>query len=117
MSSSRSNGPPSAKTVLRIVGALIRPIERFVHVEAASGFVLFATAVIALVWANSPWRGAYAAIWETPIHFVAIGYEIAVTGHFVVNDALMALFFLVVGLEIRREIHHGELSSLRASAL
>ena len=117
MSSSRPNGPPSSTTVLRIVGALIRPIERFVHVEAASGLVLFATAVIALAWANSPWRGTYVALWETPIHLAAIGHEIAVTGHFVVNDALMALFFLVVGLEIRRETHRGELSSLRASAL
>jgi NhaA family Na+:H+ antiporter len=95
----------------------LAPVERFLSIEAASGLVLLACAVVALVWANSPWREAYAALWHVPIgiRIGSVGFERDL--HFWINDGVMTIFFFVVGLEIRREIHHGELSDLRRAAL
>lgn len=87
------------------------------HVEASSGLVLLAAAVIALVWANSPWSQSYEDLWHTPF---AVGFAGAVFErdlHFWINDLLMAVFFLVVGLEIKRELAEGALSELRRAAL
>jgi NhaA family Na+:H+ antiporter len=96
---------------------VFRPLERFLHVEAASGILLVVAAAIALVWANSPWAASYTALWETPIRLAAGSLTLEFSLHFFVNDVLMAVFFFVVGLEIRREIHAGELSDLRRAAL
>jgi NhaA family Na+:H+ antiporter len=86
-------------------------------VEAASGLVLLASAVIALLWANSPWAASYHALWHTPFT-IGLGKSIAAQPlHFWINDALMTIFFLVVGLEIRRELHEGTLSSVRLATL
>jgi NhaA family Na+:H+ antiporter len=96
---------------------LLGPVERFLQVEAASGVVLLAAAVLALLWANSPWQAAYEALWHLP---VSIGFGGAVAEqslHFWVNDGLMTIFFLLVGLEIRREMHEGALSTWRLAAL
>lgn len=86
-------------------------------VEAASGVVLMVAAGLALAWANSPWHSAYAALWhfEVPIRLGSTSFTRDL--HFWINDGLMTLFFFVVGLEIRREIHDGELSDLRRAAL
>jgi NhaA family Na+:H+ antiporter len=96
---------------------LARPVARFMSVEAAGGFVLVAAAVVALLWANSPWQASYTSFWATPLE-VRIGpflFEEDL-GHWV-NDALMAVFFFVVGLEIKREVVTGELRDRRAIAL
>lgn len=91
--------------------------ERFVHVEAASGIVLLLAAVLALLWANSPWHGSYHALWHVPLA-ISLGHEaFSQPLHFWINDALMTVFFLVVGMEIRREIHEGALSELRQAML
>lgn len=90
---------------------------RFLQVEAASGFVLLAAAVAALVWANSPAAGLYEALWQTPLGFGVGTLHLAESLRFWVNDALMALFFLLVGLEIRRELHEGTLSSIKLAIL
>ena len=94
-----------------------RPVLEFMHVEQASGFLLLAATIAALVWANSAWDAGYAAVWATevlvevgPLHFAED------LGTFV-NDALMALFFFTVGLEIKRELVTGELRDPRAAAL
>jgi NhaA family Na+:H+ antiporter len=91
-------------------------IENFLAKEAYSGLALFAAAIIALIWANSPWAASYFDLWHTPVG-IEIGQHIIDMdlGH-IVNDGLMALFFLLIGLEIKREIMVGELSSLRKAA-
>jgi NhaA family Na+:H+ antiporter len=92
-------------------------LERFLHVEAVSGVILLLAAAAALAWANSPWADSYDAVWQTPITF-GIGTLVTTqTLHFWINDGLMTIFFLVVGMEIRREIHEGALSNLRQAAL
>lgn len=96
---------------------LLRPIERFLRIEAAGGIVLLGAAVLALAWANSPWHGVYEALWHTEFAVSIGSFEISRDLHFLINDGLMTIFFLVVGLEIRREIHEGELSDLRRAAL
>ena len=90
---------------------------RFVSVEAMSGVVLLLAAAVALVWANSPWAGSYLALWHLPLSFGIARYLPAHDLHFWVNDGLMTVFFLVVGLEIRREMHDGSLSDPRVATL
>ena len=100
-----------------LVERLLAPWHRFSAVSAAGGIVLFAAALLALVWANSPWAAAYHHLWETPVRLTLGGATVASTVHHVINDGLMAVFFFLVGLEIKREVLAGELSSLRSAAL
>jgi NhaA family Na+:H+ antiporter len=96
---------------------VVRPLESFLRIEASSGILLLVIAVLALLWANSPFAHSYHALWHTPVN---IGFgELTFSSdlHFVINDGLMVIFFFVVGLEIRREMHRGELSELRRAAL
>ena len=96
---------------------LVRPFQDFAARETAGGVLLLACTLVALAWANSPWAGTYVALWHTP---VTVGFGPALLSyelHFWVNDALMALFFFVVGLEIKRELLAGELASARQAAL
>ena len=90
---------------------------RFISVEAMSGVVLLAAAAIALAWANSPWASAYEALWHLKLGLGAVEFLPARDLHFWVNDGLMSIFFLVVGLEIRREMHEGALSDPRVATL
>jgi len=90
---------------------------RFISVEAMSGVVLLAAAAIALGWANSPWASAYEALWHLKLGLGAAEFLPARDLHFWVNDGLMSIFFLVVGLEIRREMHEGALSDPRVATL
>jgi NhaA family Na+:H+ antiporter len=89
---------------------------RFISVEAASGAVLIAAAAMALACANSPLAHAYEALWRRRLGF-AVPLLPAYDLHFWVNDGLMSVFFLLVGLEIRREIHDGALSDPRVATL
>jgi Na+/H+ antiporter NhaA len=77
--------------------------------ETSGGILLLACTLAALVWANSPWAHHYAALWHTPFSVGLGGFQLSHEIHFWVNDALMALFFFVVGLEIKRELLAGEL--------
>jgi NhaA family Na+:H+ antiporter len=92
-------------------------VDRFLAIEAASGVVLLLAAAAALAWANSPAADRYQALWHTPLGIRLGGWSFERDLHFWINDGLMTVFFFVVGLEIRREIHHGELSALRRAAL
>ena len=94
-----------------------RPLQRFVHVEAAGGIVLVAATVVALVWANSPWSDAYADLWHTELAIELGGHRVAEDLRHWVNDALMALFFFVVGLEIKQELVTGHLAERRDAML
>ena len=93
------------------------PLAEFLREEAAGGIVLLGAAVVALVWANSPERDGYASLWETELRLGIGSVAIEEDLRHWVNDALMALFFFVVGLEIKRELAVGELSERRAAAL
>ncbi len=108
--------PGSWAPVRRVAGALASPIQRILAIEAASGLVLLAATLIALVWANLA-SGSYAALWHTPIGARLGPWAFEQPLHFWVNDGLMTVFFFVVGLEIRREIFEGELATLRKAAL
>jgi len=109
--------PEAAPWAARVVRRILTPIEAFLHVEASSGAVLLLAAVGAMVAANSSFRDAYHALVELPIGMVVGAHQVVQPTRFWINDGLMTIFFFVVGLEIRREIHGGELSSLRRAAL
>lgn len=109
--------PRSWSPARRLARAFTAPVERFLAVSAASGIVLLVAAVVALVWANSPWSAAYEALWSAPLGFAIGPWEFTRDLRWWVNDGLMAVFFFVVGLEIRREMHVGELSDARRAAL
>jgi Na+:H+ antiporter, NhaA family len=93
------------------------PLREYLREEAAGGVVLMVAAALALAWANSPWRGAYAALWETRLAFQLGRFAIEADLRRWVDDGLMTLFFLVVGLEIKREVVAGELRTWRRAAL
>ena len=93
------------------------PLREYLRNEAAGGVVLMVAAALALGWANSPWRAAYAALWETPLAVQVGRYGIEADLRRWVDDGLMTLFFLVVGLEIKRELVTGELATWRQAAL
>jgi Na+:H+ antiporter, NhaA family len=93
------------------------PLREYLREEAAGGVVLMAAATVALVWANSPWRAAYAALWETSLAIQVGRFGIEADLRHWVDDGLMTLFFLVVGLEIKRELVAGELATWRKAAL
>jgi Na+:H+ antiporter, NhaA family len=93
------------------------PLREYLRNEAAGGVVLMVAAALALGWANSPWRAAYAALWETPLAVQVGRYGIEADLRRWVDDGLMTLFFLVVGLEIKRELVAGELATWRRAAL
>src|SRR5690349_8154656 len=83
--------------------------QKFTEVEASSGILLLLCTMIALILANSPLQESYLALWQFPLAGSSI--------HQWVNDGLMTVFFLVAGLEIKRELVGGELSSWRKAAL
>ena len=92
------------------------PIQRILAVEAASGIVLLVATVAALLWANiSP--TSYEGLWHMPLGVRCGSWSYERSAHFWINEGVMTVFFLVVGLEIRRELFEGELASLRKSAL
>ena len=101
----------------RPVEKIVRPFQDFAHKESSGGILLMAATVAALVWANSPWGEGYAALWHTKLTVGLGGFSLSKDLTHWINDGLMAVFFLVVGLEIKREILVGELSSLRRAAL
>lgn len=109
---------PYSASNRRIPRTIIQPAQRFAAVEAAGGIVMLAGAIVALVWANSPWSAGYEQLFDTVIEF-GIGdlVHLDLTLHGWINDGLMSLFFLVVGLEIKRQLVHGELRDRRAAAL
>ncbi len=91
--------------------------ERFLHIEAVSGIVLLLAAATALIWANSSVADSYHATWHVPVSIGVGSVAVSQPLHFWINDGLMTVFFLVVGMEIRREIHEGALATPQLAAL
>jgi NhaA family Na+:H+ antiporter len=96
---------------------LTAPIRRLMSSQSASGLVLILCAALAFAWANSPWAGAYFAMQHLHTALVFGDFHLELSLAHFVNDALMAIFFFVVGLEIKREFLVGELTGLRRAAL
>jgi len=95
---------------------LISPFVRFAKLEAAGGILLLVSTIVALVWANSPWQQIYHQLWSTQVSIGFGKFVLAETRLEWINDGLMSIFFFLVGLEIKREVLIGELSSLRQAA-
>jgi len=102
----------------RVIDILTDPFERFFRTEASSGILLIVATVIALFWANSPWSGLYEKVidYEFTLKLGEL-FKLSKSLLLWVNDGLMAIFFLVVGLEIKREILTGELSGIKQASM
>jgi NhaA family Na+:H+ antiporter len=92
---------------------IVLPIQRFIHIQGVSSFLLLAAAIAALAWANSPWYDSYHHVWEMELTLSKLRLPM----HEWINDALMAIFFFLVGMEIKHEIKHGALADVRRAAL
>src|SRR5919112_1275390 len=99
------------------VERIVRPFQDFADKQSSGGIVLIVATVIALAWANSPWAESYAALWHTKLTVGVGDFSITKDLTHWINDGLMAVFFFVVGLEIKREVLVGELSSARNAVL
>ena len=96
---------------------LVRPFQRFFAAEAAGGVLLLVCAAVALIWANSPASAGYFALWQQEVTVGAGPLLIQKPLLLWINDGLMAIFFFLIGLEIKREVLVGELKSPRKAAL
>jgi NhaA family Na+:H+ antiporter len=110
-------GPGEAELPREPIQRVVEPIERFLHIEAASGAVLVVATLAALILANSPLADGFLGIWATPFGFGASDYEVRHSLQHWINDGVMAIFFFVIGLEVKRELVVGELRDLRRAAL
>src|ERR687893_2695613 len=99
------------------VERIVRPFQDFAHKQSSGGIVLIIATAVTLAWANFPWGESYAALWQTKLSVGVGDFSLTKDLTHWINDGLMAVFFLVVGLEIKREVLVGELSSVRGAAL
>ncbi len=96
---------------------LTYPIQEFLHQQASGGILLIIATIIALAWANSPFAESYYHLWHTYVKIDIGGIGLNYSLHHWINDGLMVIFFFVVGLEIKRELMVGELSTAKKAAL
>ncbi|GAA4427584.1 sodium/proton antiporter NhaA [Pontibacter saemangeumensis] len=101
---------------LQLVKRILYPLQEFIKAEAFSGILLMLVTLAAIAWANSPWSETYDAVWNTPLTIAFGEYGLTKATILWINDGLMAIFFFVVGLEIKREMLMGELASFRTAA-
>ena len=95
----------------------VRPFVRFTRIEASSGIVLLIAAIAALLWANSAFSASYFSLFEELVVIDVGGIQFDESVRDIINDGLMAIFFFVVGLEIKRELVLGDLRDPKAAAL
>ncbi len=100
-----------------IIGGMLEPFQRFLRISASGGIVLMVFTIVALVWANSPWAESYKELWHTKLTIGLGSFELSKDLLHWINDGLMAIFFFVVGLEIKREIIAGQLSTIKQASL
>ncbi len=98
------------------IDVITSPFARFARMEAAGGILLLVATAAALVWANSRWENSYHQLWYTAATITFGPVSVSVSRHDWVNDGLMSIFFFLVGLEIKRELLIGELSTFRKAA-
>ncbi len=96
-----------------IKSKIISPFQKFVKIESFSGILLLITTITALIWANSPYGESYQSLWQYKIGFTTEDFELNKPLILWINDGLMAVFFFLIGLEIKREFLIGELNSIK----
>jgi NhaA family Na+:H+ antiporter len=112
---STTTGKPGARQ--RPLIRFVSPLRDFLHTESSGAVLLAAAAVVALVWANSPWSASYERLWTTDVSLSWGSHTLSLDLRAWVGDALMTVFFLVVGLEIKRELTVGHLATRRSAIL
>ncbi|ALJ05520.1 sodium:proton antiporter [Pseudalgibacter alginicilyticus] len=95
---------------------ILSPIQKFYQIESSSGILLLFATIMALIWANSPLAESYQSLWQYKLGFTSEGFELNKPLILWINDGLMAIFFFLIGLEIKREFLIGELNSLKKVA-
>jgi len=117
MHSDEAHDPEPLESVMMPIDAVLVPLQMFArHKLAGAGLLLLAT-VVALILANSPWAEAYHHTLHLEMHISLGSVSLTKSLHHLINDGLMGIFFFLVGLEIKRELIAGELSSRRKAAL
>jgi Na+:H+ antiporter, NhaA family len=111
-----NTAPPIVRLPGKPLTRIVKPITRFLQIEAASGIALIAASAVALLLANSNWAADYRLLWATPLGFQVGAFELELSVKQVINEGLMTLFFFVVGLEIKRELALGELRKPHVAA-
>ena len=106
--------PPPLPRLFQLAAA---PVQAFLRLEASSGILLALCAVAAMLWANSPWEGSYTALFEAPLSLGLGEHTVHFTFREFINDGLMAVFFFLVGMEIKRELATGELRTVSRALL
>lgn len=96
-----------------ITNKILTPLQKFTKIESFSGILLITATVIALIWANSPFSDSYISLWNSKVGFSFTGFELYKPLLLWINDLLMAIFFFLIGLEIKREFLIGELNSTK----
>ncbi len=92
---------------------LLTPFQKFVKIESLSGILLFSATLVAMIWANSSFGESYQSLWQYKVGIGSEKYGLVKPLILWINDGLMAIFFFVIGLEIKRELLIGELNSVR----
>jgi Na+/H+ antiporter NhaA len=113
----RPRATQSEATRRALLSQLSSPLREFLRTESGSAGLLLAAAIVALVWANSPWSVSYFDLWSTHISLDVGSMHLSTSLGHVISDGLMALFFLVIGLEVRREFSMGELTDRRRAII
>jgi NhaA family Na+:H+ antiporter len=99
------------------IDKITAPVNKFIHQEHTSGIVLFISVLVAIIWVNSPLQHLYHHLWDIKFSLGFGGYVLDHSLHLWINDGLMAVFFFVIGLELKREFMAGELSSIKKASL
>lgn len=99
------------------IDKITAPVSKFIHQEHTSGIVLFISVLVAIIWVNSPLQHFYHDLWDIKLSLGFGGYVLDHSLHLWINDGLMAVFFFVIGLELKREFMAGELSTIKKASL
>ncbi|MCP3162157.1 Na+/H+ antiporter NhaA [Myxococcus qinghaiensis] len=113
-SSPRTRSPAPVPALFRVA---IAPLQAFFRLQASSGILLALCAVVAMVWANSPWASSYVGLFGARLELGVAGARASFTFQELINDGLMTLFFFLVGMEVKRELSAGELRTLSRAML
>lgn len=109
--------PTWARSERAVPRVFLRPLQEFLKTSTSGAFLLFAAVIVALLWANSPWKVTYHELWLTRVTVGVGSWALDKDLRFWIDDGLMSLFFVLVGLEIKREVVSGELRDPRAATI